>query len=112
MEVFVSPAPGGPYLEFNLAPGGQWAAYRFSGYREDMAPLTASHPPRMKLRTQPHALLLRADITLPADLAAAGLQLAIAAVVENTQGQLSYWALRHGGERPDFHHPDGFQLEI
>ncbi len=112
MEAFVRAAPRGPYLEFNLAPSGQWAAYRFSGYREAMAPLTAIRRPHIELRTQPHALLLRADIALPPELADAGLQLAIAAVVENAQGQLTYWALRHGGERPDFHRPDGFELKI
>ena len=112
MEVFVSPALPGPYLEFNLAPGGQWAAYRFSGYREAMAPLTAIRPPRIETQTESGALLLSADITLPAELAGAGLQLGIAAVVENAQGQLGYWALRHAGARPDFHHPDGFELEI
>jgi hypothetical protein len=27
-------------------------------------------------------------------------------------GAFSYWALRHSAARPDFHHPDGFALEI
>jgi hypothetical protein len=112
MEVFVGPAPAGPYLEFNLAPTGQWAAYRFSGYRAGMAPLTAIRPPRIELRTQPDRLLLSADVELPADLAGAGLRLAIAAVVENDQGALDYWALRHASDRPDFHHPESFGFEI
>ena len=28
------------------------------------------------------------------------------------RGRLSYWALSHGGERPDFHHADSFGFEI
>ncbi len=112
MEVFVGTQPPGPYLEFNLAPGGQWAAYRVSGYRAGMAPLTGIQPPHIQLQTQSDALLLRAQIALPADLAAAQLQLGIAAVVESQQGQLSYWALRHTRDRPDFHHHDGFAFEI
>ena len=35
-----------------------------------------------------------------------------AAVVEETDGRLSYWALTHPAERPDFHHRDGFVLPL
>jgi len=111
MEAFVRGTPG-PYLEFNLAPSGQWAAYRFSGYREGMTPLTGIDPPRIELRTQAGQLLLSAEVELPTELAAAGLQLGIAAVVESQPEQLSYWAVRHAGARPDFHHPDSFAFEI
>jgi hypothetical protein len=114
MEVFIKSRPEGPgpYLEFNLAPGGQWAAYRFSGYRAGMAPLTGIDPPHIELRTQSERLLLAAQVEIPPDLAAATLRLGLATVVENAQRQLGYWALRHAGDRPDFHHPDGFQFEI
>ena len=112
MEAFVgSPSPG-PYLEFNFATSGQWAAYRFSGYREGMAPLTGIRPPRIEVRTQSDQLLLSADLELPAQLAAGHLRLALTAVVENVQGQLAYWAQRHAPGRPDFHHPHSFVLEI
>lgn len=112
MEVFVSAARSGPYLEFNLAPSCQWAAYRFSGYRAGMAPLTGIRPPRIELLTGSDQLLLRAQVELPADLSAQRLWLGVTAVVEETHGLLSYWALRHAGERPDFHHPESFGLEI
>jgi hypothetical protein len=112
MEVFVGSKPPGPYLEFNFAPDGQWAAYRFSGYRAGMAPLIGIRPPRIELRTQSERLLLSAEVELPATLAAAGLRLGLAAVVENEHGQLDYWALRHAGPRPDFHHPESFGFEI
>jgi hypothetical protein len=116
MEVFIAARPAGPdsgpYLEFNLAPGGQWAAYRFSGYRAGMSLLTGIRPPRIELRTQSQRLLLAAELEIPADLAATPLRLGLAVVVENTQRQLGYWALRHAGERPDFHLPDSFELEI
>jgi hypothetical protein len=112
MELFAGLQTPGAYVEFNLAPDGRWAAYRFSGYRAGMAPLTGIQPPRIALQTQSDALLLRAEIALPAELAATRLQLGIAAVVENQKGQLSYWALRHTRDRPDFHHHDGFAFEI
>ena len=35
-----------------------------------------------------------------------------AAVIEEDGGPLSYWALQHPPGNPDFHHPDGFALEL
>jgi len=112
MEVFVGYPPGGSYLEFNLAPDGRWAAYRFSGYRAGMAPLTGIRAPCIGLTTRPDRLRLSAEVELPADLAAAGLRLGLAAVIEREGGQLDYWALRHAAAQPDFHHPESFGFEI
>ncbi len=112
MEVFVGAATAGSYLEFNLGPDGRWAAYRFSGYRAGMAPLTGIRPPRIELRTQTDRLLLSAAVELPEELAAAALRLGLAVVVEDDQGRLDYWALRHSAPRPDFHHPESFGFEI
>jgi len=40
------------------------------------------------------------------------LKLALSAVVEDDSGRLAYWALKHAPGKPDFHHPDGFVLEL
>jgi hypothetical protein len=40
------------------------------------------------------------------------MRMALAAVVEEEDGRLSYWALQHAPGNPDFHHPDGFTLEL
>jgi hypothetical protein len=40
------------------------------------------------------------------------LRVALAAVVEDYRGQLSYWALEHPPGKPDFHHPDSFSIEL
>jgi hypothetical protein len=36
----------------------------------------------------------------------------LAAVIEDVSGDLSYWALAHLSDKPDFHHPDGFALHL
>jgi hypothetical protein len=36
----------------------------------------------------------------------------LTAVIEEAHGTMSYWALAHGSDVPDFHHPDGFVLEL
>jgi hypothetical protein len=33
-------------------------------------------------------------------------------VIEEAGGGISYWALAHPPGRPDFHHADGFALEL
>jgi hypothetical protein len=40
------------------------------------------------------------------------LRIALAAVIEDANGRLSYWGLRHPPGKPDFHHPNGFALEV
>jgi hypothetical protein len=39
-------------------------------------------------------------------------RLALSAVIEEGDGTLSYWALKHGPGKADFHVPDGFALEL
>ncbi len=41
-----------------------------------------------------------------------GSRLALSAVIEELDGTKSYWALRHPPGKPDFHHPDCFQLTL
>ena len=42
----------------------------------------------------------------------ATLRLGLAAVIEETSGHKSYWALGYAPGRPDFHHSDGFAHEL
>ena len=39
-------------------------------------------------------------------------RIALSAVIEEGNGALSYWALRHPAGKPDFHHPDAFAMEL
>jgi hypothetical protein len=106
LELFLAGATGG-YHEFNFAPSGQWAAYRFTGVRAGMAPLDL--PVRPAIAWDSAALVL--SVRLPwAELGAA--MLGITAVIEERNGTKSYWALRHGKDRPDFHDPDCFVLQL
>ncbi|HYL01714.1 MAG TPA: DOMON-like domain-containing protein [Steroidobacteraceae bacterium] len=113
-EVFAA-APGGGYYEFNFAPSLEWAAYRFSGYREGMTPAPLTRAPGLKARRTADRLELTAQLYLEglAELARGPLlHLGLSAVVEDDGGRLSYWALRHAPGNPDFHDPDAFALEL
>jgi hypothetical protein len=49
---------------------------------------------------------------LPELAQAASLDAGLTAVIETTDGARSYWALAHGGARPDFHDPATFTLRV
>lgn len=106
-EAFLKPQGEPGYFELNLAPSGDWAAYRFDAYRAGMAP--ASIEPSISCTRTPSIFQLTAAFDMPAPLGAA--RLAIAAVIEDDEGRLSYWALAHPPGKPDFHHDDGFVLD-
>lgn len=109
-EAFVGLGDGPGYLEFNLSPSGQWAAYRFEGYRAGMAPLELP-PPDVTLARTGDALILKArlDLSGVADLAPdRPWRLGLSAVIEEAGGRIAYWALAHAPGKPDFHHADGF----
>lgn len=114
-EAFISVKGDPAYREFNFAPSGEWAAYAFRRYR-DSAPLVEERPfPRIAVRSAGDGFELDAAIgsdRLPTIAPHARLSLALSAVVEEEDGVISYWALKHPPGKPDFHHPDAFALEI
>src|SRR4051812_22563855 len=114
-EVFVAIKGAAAYHEFNLSPSGEWAAWTFSGYREREGPDATGLEPGIHVRAS--AGVLELDATIRLDLissehARAALALGLSAVVEESDGSLSYWALRHPPGKPDFHHTDAFALEM
>ena len=105
-EAFVT-RPGSPaYHEFNFSPAGDWAAYAFADYRQG-APLDAPDP-GIAVRALPEMLELSAALDLPPGK----LRLGLSAVIEERDGTLSYWALRHAPGKPDFHNREDFALEL
>ncbi len=114
-EVFISVPGSSGYYEFNFSPALDWAAYRFAGYRTGMSPAAVVQAPGLQVRRDRDGLDLAATVHLSglAPLASAHeLRLAAAAVIEQENGGLSYWALRHPPGNPDFHHPGSFTLEL
>jgi hypothetical protein len=119
-EIFIARKGLPAYHEFNLAPSGEWAAYAFARYREH-APFAHEQGdaeelnPRIALRAGARKLeldaLIRLDRLSPVH-SGASLSLALSAVIEDRDGLLSYWALRHPPGKPDFHHTDAFALEL
>ncbi|MGH7826441.1 MAG: DOMON-like domain-containing protein [Candidatus Binatia bacterium] len=114
-ESFVAVKGEPAYHEFNFAPSGEWAAYKFQRYRDGTPLEEEKIAAGITVRIAGDTLELGALIRLHGvtGLQRRGqLRLGLSAVVEDDQGMLSYWALKHPAGKPDFHHPDAFALEL
>jgi hypothetical protein len=114
-EAFVHPSPEVAYYEFNFSPSTQWAAYGFTSHRTGMRVASEIGAPHLKVRSD--AARYELEVSLDLDrLSKAALDspwhLGLSAVIEETSGRKSYWALAHPPGKPDFHHSDCFALEL
>lgn len=113
-EAFIRTAAAA-YCEFNFAPSTQWAAYRFDGYRNGMRAAAGIGAPRIVVQSSPRSYRLQValDLAQMTDLPRGTVwQIGIAAVIEDRNGDTSYWALAHPPGKADFHHADGFVLDV
>jgi hypothetical protein len=108
-ELFVRPAGSEGYVEFNFSPSSQWAAYEFSGYRAGMRDLPSNDPELWTSTPEGHFFL--AVEALP-KFPVAVVRIGLSAVIEETDGTKSYWALAHPPGAPDFHHEACFALGL
>ena len=102
-EAFVA-GPQAGYVEFNLSPSTAWAAYAFDDYRLGMRLLEVEAP---GITVTHDASQLEVAAVL-SGLQPGPCRLGLSAVIEDQGGRLSYWALAHPADDPDFHHPDSF----
>jgi hypothetical protein len=114
-EVFLRPKGASAYHEFNFSPSGEWAAYAFTRYREGAPLADEALNPQVAVESRNDRLDLYALVDLarvsPTYLTGK-LALGLAVIVEDDNGGISYWALRHAAGQPDFHHADAFALEL
>ena len=110
-ELFVKRADQDRYFEYNFSPSTEWALYRFSDYRKGMAEEMVRRP-RITCDYSESHFALNAEFDLPDGWRDRALMVGVAAVVEESEGNKSYWALAHPSDQPDFHHKDCFALPL
>lgn len=110
-ELFMKHADGDRYFEYNFSPSTEWALYRFSDYRKGMAEEMVRRP-RITCDYSESHFALNAEFDLPDGWREGPLMIGLSAVVEETDGNKSYWALAHPSIEPDFHHKDCFALPL
>ncbi|HLQ12883.1 MAG TPA: DOMON-like domain-containing protein [Steroidobacteraceae bacterium] len=118
-ELFAGRDADTGYLEFNFAPSGDWAAWAFSDYRSGGRELEVARVLVSTLSVDSGHWRLRAQAEFAAapDVAASGGStvawwLNLAAVIEDEDGALTYWAAHHSGARPDFHDRASFCVPL
>ena len=110
-ELFAKPFTGTEYWEYNLAPSGDWNAYRFTAYRSELQAEEQISDIAIETEIANSTLVgLKAVLPLPTALVGQKLAIGITCVIEDTAGNMHYFALHHPGAKPDFHDPAGFVL--
>jgi len=107
-EAFIGESGKPAYREFNFSSSGHWAAYAFSSERTLDTSLPELPPPTITLEQTDDNLILEARLPMPATAMGSPLPMGLTAVIETQDGSLSYWALHHPAERPDFHRKAGW----
>lgn len=111
LEAFIGVADGPAYREYNFSPSGAWAVYDFDAYRARNLAYQPTATPSIVLTHSPEALCLEAHV--PARLLPTGpWQIGLTAVIETRAGEISYWALAHPDQKPDFHRHEAFCLSL
>lgn len=93
------------YIEFNFSPTGNWNCYRFSGYRENMRQFSEIELLDFTILSNNsenqgnYHCRMSVKLANPLPISKMGMT----AVIQTTNGNINYWALKHGGEKADFH---------
>lgn len=108
-ELFLNDGEG-RYREFNFSPSRQWAAYRFDGYRSNGRDYDPWRTPEILAEKGQSVFMLTAFI---GQSELKGVQSAALSAVLEEDGEIrTYWALAHGGDKPDFHDPACFRVPL
>lgn len=114
-EAFLRPRGSEAYFELNMSPSGDWAAYRFDGYRSGMreARIDCEPDPEVWCKDGIRLQDARFDISGEPELnSALPWDIGLSAVIEEIDGSKSYWALAHGKGPPDFHNATCFAYHL
>lgn len=114
-EAFLQIPGDEAYQEINLSPSGQWAVYRFTAYRQGLSNPEPVPIPWIVLRSSAERFELTTRLKLGGVTATrdeSRRRLGLSAVIEDIDGEISYWAVSHPAGQPDFHHPDSRALAL
>lgn len=115
-ELFLGEKGDTRYWEVNVAPDGRWQCYQFDdvrlGTKESGAFNLETHIFKQSPRKANFQITLNHGLHVGTQM-----QIGISVVLESTTSGLdcyakNYYALRHCGSKPDFHHRDSHSLQL
>ena len=113
LEMFWAEEGRKNYWELNLAPNGAWNVYAFADYRAEMRREERIAKPLTETTRTEESFALTAELEI-GNLHGNNtpLRVGITAVLQHRDNRLSYWALAHPENKPDFHAPETFLLRM
>lgn len=108
LEAFFAPGNKAEdaYFEINCSPNGDWNAYSFSSYRQGMIAAEGVEVRVKERSSEGNEAFFRIEIS--SDQPFQAKSLALCAVIEFSNGEKSYWALKHPSAKADFHNKDAW----
>jgi hypothetical protein len=101
------------YWEFNLSPAGDWNIFHLDDYRQGLRDELAFTSLPFTVERQANFLLLALEFDLSKIVSVErSIEVSVTTVIKSIGGEMSYWALTHGGLEADFHRRDSFAIEI
>lgn len=110
-EAFIRFEPSASYREYNFSPSGDWAIYDFSDYRSGMTPTNVAIAPKVSMERSSQRLSIH-SLLPESSCGGSHLRLGLSAILLETDGTMSFWALHHPTSTPDFHDSEGFCLSV
>jgi hypothetical protein len=114
-EFFISETERDAYFELNFSPSGDWNFLAFDDYRETSQKQSDMDIGKMAEWSKDSdglTLTAKLPLSLFSKNSTEALDIGIAAVLEHSNAELSYWALAHNGPKPNFHNRDSMCLSI
>ncbi|EQC44921.1 hypothetical protein [Bacteriovorax sp. Seq25_V] len=110
-ECFLKSNLDNQYIEFNFSPSHDWNCFHFHSVSDELKEWTQLKDIIIESKTTENGIILMAKIDLkflPASLTMANeLRISTTAVISTDKG-ISYWAIKHMDDRPNFHHPESY----
>lgn len=111
-ELFWSLPRSEKYWELNVATTGDWNVYQFDSYRNPPYPNLKEEALVKDVRSIISRKEIKIDIPIKDfNFQESVLEFSITAVLRLKDGQNTYWAYIHRGEKPDFHIRESFILQ-
>ena len=111
LECFLGALGREQYWEINLSPSGDWNVFQLDGYRESLRVEQSIEtlPFWVKRDDDRMTVEMRLDIQ-KLGLCRDSIELSVTSVLQETTGDISYWASAHTGAEPDFHLRNSFVI--
>jgi len=111
-ELFVGIPDTERYLEFNFSPSKEWCGFSFQSYRVGRSDLRDLVFSSFNVTRKESMVSIHAQFEIPETLSNfenSEHRAALTAVIEDTDGQITYWADTHRSDVPDFHNNQSFE---